>query len=376
MRKSRAIRAWERPIAAASTISARSRSRQAVLVPRMRFVSTLRPAAVKVTSTAGSGMRGSRTGLHRRHPLPRGIVTAARAVARHNEAHGRHPRVHPQLGRPAAPGPRGTALATAPPGPGHQPGRVRLCHRDPPRRRADSAVPAALRRLSPFLRVRDLLRRPAHPNKPSTPPAQSTSQALDTNPRRINGATHLSRHNRTLAPASASGTLAHGISFQRVGRLPPGARRPPHDAEDEHRPAEQREGEENNGTKKTSGMNRAHGVNVISQDTTVTAAAGPAMKQTAELSIVTTGLSGPLGVPGPPPRGITSRGWRRHDRSGVSSRISCHRASFGDRNRVGNREGVTRGRDLPAFFNSACRQPRRPFRGPRWAMKSREPSGS
>src|SRR5215472_9356392 len=63
--------------------------------------------------------------------------------------------------RPAAPRPRRTALATAPPGPGHQPGRVRLRHRDPPRRRADPAVPAALRRLSPFVRVRDLLRRPA-----------------------------------------------------------------------------------------------------------------------------------------------------------------------------------------------------------------------
>ena len=31
----------------------------------------------------------------------------------------------------------------------------------------------------------------AHPKKPSTPPAPSTSQASGTNPRRINGATHL-----------------------------------------------------------------------------------------------------------------------------------------------------------------------------------------
>jgi len=54
-------------------------------------------------------------------------------------------------------------------------------------------------------------------------------------------------------------------------------------------------------------MNRAHGVNVSSQDTAVTAAVGAAMKQTAELSIVTTGLSGAPGVPGSPPRGITSR---------------------------------------------------------------------
>ena len=30
----------------------------------------------------------------------------------------------------------------------------------------------------------------AHPKKPSTPPAPSTSQASGTNPRRINGATH------------------------------------------------------------------------------------------------------------------------------------------------------------------------------------------
>jgi len=33
----------------------------------------------------------------------------------------------------------------------------------------------------------------AHPKKPSTPPAPSTSQASDTNPRQINEATHLSR---------------------------------------------------------------------------------------------------------------------------------------------------------------------------------------
>ena len=99
-----------------------------------------------------------------RHPLPAsGIVPTAPAAARHNEPHGRHPGVHPQLGRPAAPRPRRvTALAAAPPGPGHQPRRVRLRHRDPPRRRADPAVPAALRRLSPLLRVRDLLRRPGH----------------------------------------------------------------------------------------------------------------------------------------------------------------------------------------------------------------------
>jgi hypothetical protein len=64
----------------------------------------------------------------------------------------------------------------------------------------------------------------------------------------------------------------------------------------------------NNGTKKTSGMNRAHGVNVSSQDSTVMATAGAAMKQTAELSIVTTGLSDAPGVPGPRPRGITARG--------------------------------------------------------------------
>jgi hypothetical protein len=56
--QSRAIRALERPIAAASTICARSRSRQEVLAPRMRFFSALRPLAVKVTGTAGSGMRG------------------------------------------------------------------------------------------------------------------------------------------------------------------------------------------------------------------------------------------------------------------------------------------------------------------------------
>ena len=142
---------------------------------------------------------GDYTGVIR---SPRGIVPAARAAARHNEAHGRHPGVHPQLGRPAAPRPRRTALATAPPGPGHQPGRVRLCHRDPLRRRADPAVPAALRRLRPLLRVRDLLRRPgtlrqtpscspdhrwAHPKKPSTPPAPSTSQASDWTPDELTG---------------------------------------------------------------------------------------------------------------------------------------------------------------------------------------------
>jgi len=44
-------------VSAAGTICARSRSRQAVLVPRMRLFSALRSAAVKVTSTAGSGMR-------------------------------------------------------------------------------------------------------------------------------------------------------------------------------------------------------------------------------------------------------------------------------------------------------------------------------
>ena len=109
------------------------------------------------------------------------------------------------------------------------------------------------------------------------------------------------------APASANGTLACGISFSGSAgcRREPGGRRTTlRTNTDQPNNGKVRK---NNGTKKTSGMNRAHGVNVSSQDTAVTAAVGAAMKQTAELSIVTTGLSGAPGVPGSPPRGITSR---------------------------------------------------------------------
>ena len=110
------------------------------------------------------------------------------------------------------------------------------------------------------------------------------------------------------APASANGTLARGISFSGSAccRREPGGRRTTlRTNTDQPNNGKVRK---NNGTKKTSGMNRAHGVNVSSQDTAVTAAMGAAMKQTAELSIVTTGLSRTPGIPVSAPRGITSRG--------------------------------------------------------------------
>ena len=50
-----AIRALPRPRAAASTICARSRSRQHVFAPRIHFFSVLRSAAVSVTGTAAGG---------------------------------------------------------------------------------------------------------------------------------------------------------------------------------------------------------------------------------------------------------------------------------------------------------------------------------
>jgi hypothetical protein len=51
-----AIRAFERPRAASSTICARSRSRQHVFAPRTRFFSVLRSDAVSVTGTAAGSI--------------------------------------------------------------------------------------------------------------------------------------------------------------------------------------------------------------------------------------------------------------------------------------------------------------------------------
>jgi hypothetical protein len=50
--RSAAMRALARPRAAASTICARSQSRQAVLAPRARFFKTLRSPALNMTGTA------------------------------------------------------------------------------------------------------------------------------------------------------------------------------------------------------------------------------------------------------------------------------------------------------------------------------------
>src|SRR6266568_7164932 len=102
---------------------------------------------------------------------------------RDNEAYARHPGIHPQLHTPAATGPRREQLALAGQSPGQVPRLLRLHHRHPARRRADPAVPPPLRRLSPLLRLRDLLtrtrpiprRRPAYRTAHWQPP-----RALDT----------------------------------------------------------------------------------------------------------------------------------------------------------------------------------------------------
>ena len=59
--RSAAIRALSRPRAAASTISARNRSRCAVFAPRTRFFKAARSPALSTTGTApGSGMAAPR----------------------------------------------------------------------------------------------------------------------------------------------------------------------------------------------------------------------------------------------------------------------------------------------------------------------------
>src|SRR5215472_5702384 len=192
MCRSAAMRALARPHAAASTICARRQSRYAVLAPRARFFNLLRSPALSITGTArycGMPPPGSSPG-QTLLPGPV-IITGHGDPARHNEVHGRHPAIHPRLNHRAAARPRRSPLAPAHPGPSHLPRRLRLPHRDTPRRPAHPALPPALRRLSAFLRLRDLLRRPqplprrrpAH-RAPHRHPATSPRHRLHHPPRR------------------------------------------------------------------------------------------------------------------------------------------------------------------------------------------------
>ena len=125
------------------------------------------------------------------------IITRPDACARHNEAHARHPAIHPQLHHLAAAGPRRKELAPAGQSPGQIPRLLRLtspasCPAASRSRCSGSATaarptPSAPRSTHPPATATKTP--PCSPGCPSaarkkhsTPPAPSTSQRLDTSP--------------------------------------------------------------------------------------------------------------------------------------------------------------------------------------------------
>ena len=148
----------------------------------------------------GGGQRDRHRGRRHAHlPAKLQICNSFRARD-HNQRGCRQPAqwgtCPPSRPPPAAPSPCGcwtTPESTGPSwtSPGHLPRRLRLRHRRPARRRAVPAVPAALRRLRPLLRLRHLLRRPrtlrrrrpAH-RAPHRKPPRSPRHSLHRPPRR------------------------------------------------------------------------------------------------------------------------------------------------------------------------------------------------